>query len=423
MLLDRSKAPEYIVPADFELPAPQVRKLTDGRSLFFISTPNLDAVKLEVIGKSQRLSLPVEKSLVPSFTLQMLTEGTRQYSESQLSDFFDFHATEVHPLVTYSHEGLSLITTKKHLFEVLPVFKSLFDEATFPQASLDKKKSQRKLGIKMEREKSASRASQLFRKALFGEHHPYGLEITEEQVDLITQKELIEYYQTYLLADTELFLCGDLNEMELDVVVVALNNIPSGRKNETVAPTRSTVTYKLHEDRPDALQSSIRIGSWSIPKTHTDFHALSVFNTILGGYFGSRLIKNIREDKGHTYGINSSLAEIGDSAYWIIGADVQKMFKDEVITEIYKEINRLANDPVSPEELEVVRNYLIGQMIGRFSSSFDLIDRFRAVHHSGLDFEFYVRKLEFLRKFTAKEILEIGEKYFSNPPFVEVVVG
>jgi zinc protease len=423
MLLDRSKAPEYIIPADFELPAPQLKRLRDGRSLFFVHTPNLDAVKLEVIGKSQRLGLPLSKSLVPSFTLQMLTEGTRDLSESELSEFFDFHATEINPLLTYSHEGMSLVTTKKHLFEVLPVFSSLFEQAIFPIESLEKRKSQRKLGIRMDQEKSASRASHLFRNALYGNDHPYGQEITESHVDEVSQKDLIDYYQKSLLTDTEFFLCGDLNEQQLEQIVAILDYMPFRSAVEQVLLFPSATVLKIEEDRPQALQSSIRLGSWSIPKTHPDFQALSVFNTILGGYFGSRLIKNIREDKGHTYGISSSLAEIGDSCYWVIGADVQKAYKEEVISEIYIEISRLVSEAVSGEELEVVRNYLIGQMVGRFSSSFDLIDRFKAVHHSGLDFGFYVKKLAFLRSFSAEEILSVGQKYFGNPPFIEVVVG
>lgn len=423
MLLNRSKAPEFIIPDDFELPNPQKKKLSGNRDLFFVPTPNLEAVKLEVIGKSQRLSLPLEKSLVPSFTLQMLTEGTKTQSEAQLSEFFDFHASEVHPVVTYSHDGMSLVTTKKHLFDVIPQFISLFDQAIFPLESLEKRKSQRKLGLQMEREKSAARASQLFRKALFGEHHPYGLEITEVFVDQIDQADLLDYYQNKLFTNTEFFLCGDLNEAELEHLIALLEKIPSGAEiKQSTLPSIQT-SSSIHEDRPLAFQSSIRLGSWSIPKTHPDFQAISVFNTILGGYFGSRLIKNIREEKGHTYGINSSLNEIGESCFWVIGADVQKAFKSEVISEIYKEISRLVNEPISDDELEVVRNYLIGQMLGRFSSSFDLIDRFKSVHDSGLDFDFYVKKLEFLRKFTANDILEIGKKYYSNTPFVEVVVG
>ncbi|WP_332911320.1 M16 family metallopeptidase [Algoriphagus boritolerans] len=176
----------------------------------------------------------------------------------------------------------------------------------------------------MEREKSASRANQLFRKALFGANHPYGMEVTEGHVDTIQQKDLFDYYQTSLLSDAEFFLCGDLTEAELEETLIVLNEIPLRNGNTPNTLPDSLMTPKILEDRPQALQSSIRLGNWSIPKSHPDFLALSVFNTILGGYFGSRLIKNIREDKGHTYGINSSLSEIGDRTYWVIGADVKK---------------------------------------------------------------------------------------------------
>ena len=423
MDLDRSKAPEFIVPADFELPSPQTRHLSGNRKLYYIPTPGLDAVKLEVLGSSQRLTLVPEKSLIPSFTLQMLTEGTQDLSESQLSEFFDFHATEVHPMVTYSHEGLSMLTTKKHFFEVLPVFCSLFDQAVFPEESLEKRKSQRKLSIKLEREKSASRASGLFRKALFGENHPYGLEITEAHVDQVDQKSLLDYYRNQLWVNSEFFLCGNLTSAELGQIEESLNKLPFQKENSSGSLPPVFTTSSISEYRDGALQSSIRIGHWSISKDHPDFLALSVFSTILGGYFGSRLIKNIREDKGHTYGIFSSLAEIGSVNYWVIGADVQKAHREVVIEEIYKEINILATELVSQDELEVVRNYLIGQMISRFSSSFDLMDRFRAVHQSGLDFDFYRKKLAFLRTFTAENILGIGEKYFSSPRYIEVVVG
>lgn len=423
MLLDRTKAPEFVIPADFELVPPQVIALSGNRNLFFFPTEGLQAVKLEVVGNGQRLQLPLQKSMVPSFTLQLLSEGTSQMSEAEISEFFDFHASEVHPLISYSYEGMSVLSTKSHLSEVLPVFLSLFDEAVFPEESLQKRKSQRKLSIKMEREKSSSRASSLFRKALFGDNHPYGQEITEAHIDQVNHQDLINYYQTKLWTDTEFFLCGDLKEDELNAIAKSLNRLPFHPKTTTPDLPEKTPVPMILEERPTALQSSIRIGSWSIPKSHPDFLALSVFNTVLGGYFGSRLIKNIREDKGHTYGISSSLAEIGDYNYWVIGADVQKAYRQEVIDEIYREIGLLSKEAISPQELEVIRNYLIGQMVSRFSSSFDLLDRFRSVHHSGLDFDFYHRKLAFLRKFTAEDILEIGQKYFSNPPFTEVIVG
>lgn len=423
MALDRSKAPEFNIPSDFELITPVKLNLNSGVTIYFFKTPGIDAVKLEVIGKSARNHIPKEHVLIPSFTLQMILEGTNDYLEEELSEFFDFHATEAQPILSYTHEGLSMLSTKKHLDAVLPRFISLFSQANFPIENLEKRKSQRRLSLKLEKEKSSSRSSQLFRTALFGEDHLYGQEVNEEHIDLITPDLLKAYYSRQLWQDCEIFLSGDLDQSQLDSLCNWLEKIPSRKMQKTEPDQPVRTIQKIHEEREDALQSSLRIGNWSISKSHPDFHALSVFNTILGGYFGSRLVKNIREDKGHTYGISSSLVELGAYNYWVIGADVQKAYLSEVIQEVYAEIDRLSTELVSEEELEILRNYLVGQMLSRFSSSFDLMDRFKAVHHSGLDLSYYRQKLDFLKSVRPEDLLKIGQTYFLNPPFVEVSVG
>ncbi|MBS4073246.1 MAG: insulinase family protein [Algoriphagus sp.] len=423
MALDRSKAPEFKIPSDFELISPVKFSLNTGISVYFFKTPGIEAVKLEVIGKSARGRIPQEHVLIPSFTLQMILEGTRDFSEEELSEFFDFHATEAQPVLSYTHEGFSLLSTKKHMEAVLPRFISLFTQATFPLENLEKRKSQRRLSLKLEKEKSSSRSSQLFRTALFGAEHLYGQEVNEEHIDLITSDLLKDYYLNHLWQNCEIFLSGDLDQSQLNHLSKWLEKIPSREVTDEGLDRPVQTTLKIHEARKDALQSSLRIGDWSISKSHPDFHALSVFNTILGGYFGSRLVKNIREDKGHTYGISSSLVELGDYNYWVIGADVQKAHLNEVIQEVYIEINRLSTELVSEDELEILRNYLVGQMLSKFSSSFDLMDRFKSAHHSGLDLSYYRQKLDYLKKVTPQDLLRIGQTYFSNPPFIEVSVG
>ncbi|PZX47490.1 M16 family metallopeptidase [Algoriphagus chordae] len=423
MILDRSKAPEFKVPEDFELLPPSEYTLSNGAKFFYVPTPGLAAVKIDLLCKGQRTSLPLDQTLVSSFTLQMLQEGTKTKDAGEIAEFFDFYASEVHPILTHSHEGLGLLSTKKHLDRVLEVFISLFTEATFPEKMLEKRKSQRKLSIRLEKEKTASRANQVFRKCLFGANHPYGIEIEEAHVDSISRGQLISYYETMLWQDLEIFVTGNFDPVELENLRLLLGQLPNRSVSESVLLPGINTLLAVTEPKETSVQSSIRIGGWSIPKTHPDFIALSVFNTILGGYFGSRLIKNIREDKGHTYGIYSSLAEIGDSNYWIIAADVQKEFYPEVIKEIYHEIDLLCQVKIDADELEVVRNYLIGQMLKQFSTSFDLIDRFQAVHHSGMDLSYFTQKLAYLKEFTAEDMLIVGQKYFSKPPYIEVVVG
>ena len=423
MSLDRSKAPSFSLPSKFSLPAPQQLLLKGGRTLYFFSTPGIDAIKLEVIGKSGRTLLPLTHALVPSFTLQMLQEGTSRATSQALAEFFDFHAAEVHPYLSYSQEGMSLLSIKKHLLTLLPTFISLFSEASFPVENLEKRKSQRRLSLKLDQEKSASRASQLFKTSLFGSEHPIGQEITEAHIDIISPALLQEYYQQHLWKDCEVFLCGDFSAEELRVLITQLNQLPLKDEPQRLVETVPMPTPLPNEDRADAMQSSVRVGSWSIPKTHADYPALAVFNTLLGGFFGSRLVKNIREDKGHTYGISSSLVEVRGHAYWVVAADVKKVYLGEVLDEISKEIKQLCTVPVETDELEVLRNYLIGQLFTKFSSPFDLSDQFKVVHFSGLDFSFYESRLDFLKKFTAEDLLSIGKRYYSDPPLVEISVG
>jgi predicted Zn-dependent peptidase len=423
MSVDRSKAPQFSLPTEFALPAPQQFQLGCGSSVFYFSTPGIDAVKLEVIGNSSRSLLPNSHALIPSFTLQMLQEGTSQYTAQQLAEFFDYHGAEVYPNLSYTQEGLSLLCIKKHLFTILPTFISLFSEALFPKENLEKRKSQRQLSLKLEQEKPSSRASQLFKKGLFGPNHPFGQEITEAHISEITPALLQAYYQDHLWKDCTLFLSGDFKAQELEDLLATFNQLPlkkGAKKQGLPAPLATPI---LLEDRADAVQSSIRLGGWSIPKHHADFPALAVFNTLLGGYFGSRLVKNIREDKGHTYGIHSSLVELDEYAYWIIAADVKKAHQEEVFAEIEKEIQLLSTELADAEEIEILRNYLIGQLFTKFSSPFDLIDQFKGVYYAGLDFSFYEKRFSYLKKFTASDLLAIGKRYFTSSERVQVRVG
>jgi predicted Zn-dependent peptidase len=353
----------------------------------------------------------------------MLQEGTAKLTAHQLAEFFDYHGAEVYPTLSYTQEGLSLICIKKHLPTILPIFLSLFSEARFPEENLAKRKSQRALSLKLDQEKPSSRAGQLFKKGLFGPNHPFGQEITEAHISEITSALLQAYYQDHLWKDCSLFLSGDFKAQELEQLLATLNQLPlkQGAKKEGLpAPTS---TPSLVEDRADAVQSSIRLGAWSIPKHHEDFPALAVFNTLLGGYFGSRLVKNIREDKGHTYGIHSTLVELDQYAYWVIAADVKKAHQEEVFAEIDKEIQILRTVLASSEEIEILKNYLIGQLFTKFSSPFDLIDQFKGVYYAGLDFSYYEKRFETLKKFTAEDLLAIGNRYFSSPDRVQVRVG
>lgn len=423
MTVDRSVAPVFQIPDHIDFPKPQQRTLKNGVHLYFIPTPEIGAVKLELMADSPALLGKEEKKLLAYFTLHMLTEGTKSKSSAVLDDFFDTYATEVEVTSTFEHQGLSLLTTKKHFHTVLPVFRELLTEAVFPEKELAKRKSQKALSLSIMQEKTGNRASQLFRQQLFGENHTYGQIADEQDVAAIEREDLIGFYEQQLWTNVEVFLSGDLNKEELDFIDHVLGDLPVKAVQQKPSHFINAAHPRIIEDRNNALQSSIRIGCHLLPKSHPEYFGFWVFNVFLGGYFGSRMIKNIREDKGHTYGIYSSIGSLKTTDYWVVMADVIKENREEVIEEIYKEINKLQQEAISHDELETVRNYLVGNLLSNFSSSFELISRFKSVHQAGLDLGFYKKQLEYIKHFDPKQIQEIGGKYLLKDQMVEVIVG
>ena len=423
MSIDRNQAPPYSIPEKIHLSHPELRVLANGIPLYYIPFPKIDAVKVEVILPLKIAESKPYQPLLPLFMLHMLLEGTKQLSSDKLDDFFDFHGSEVDIISGHERQGLSLLTTKKHLLKVLPVFRSLFTEATFPEKELKKRKSQKKLSISIKNEQTASRAHQLIRESLFAKDHPFGYQVTEEDVDRFTREDLKDFYEKEFLIAPQIFLTGQLSEQELFQIENSFSDLPLSTEQPTFIPTGEIHHSRKVETKPGALQSSIRIAKWMIPKSHADYLSLSVFNTLLGGYFGSRLIKNIREEKGYTYGINSFLGELNGNEYWMVVADVKGGHGDAVIQEVYKEIERLKTEPVSAVEMEIIRNYLLGNLLANFSSPFDQMGHFQQVHFQGLDLNYYTRYLEAIKNFDAEDIMAMANRYFDQKQMVEVIVG
>lgn len=320
MILDRTIAPGFQIPEQITFPSPIKRTLKNGVHLYFIPTPEIGAVKLEINADSNRVTGMEDKKLVSYFTLNLLLEGTSSKSSTDLDNFFDTYASEVEVISNFEHNGLGLLTTKKHFATALPVFRELMTEAIFPEKELAKRKSQKALSISIQKEQNGNRASNLFRQQLFGDSHPFGQIAEEQDVEAISREDLLSFYADKLWVNPEVFLAGDLTDEEVNLVCETLGNLPIIKVESQNPDFINQKKSRVKESKENALQSSLRVGCHLIPKTHPEYFGLWVFNIFLGGYFGSRLIKNIREDKGHTYGIHSSIGSLKNADYWIVMA-------------------------------------------------------------------------------------------------------
>ena len=176
-------------------------------------------------------------------------------------------------------------------------------------------------------------------------------------------------------------------------------------------------------ERPDALQSAIRLGQISVNRSHPDFVGIQVLSTILGGYFGSRLMANIREDKGYTYGIGAGLSAFKHTGCFVIASEVGVAVCEAALEEIRKEMTLLQQEPVSAEELDLVRNYILGSFLGSLENTLSHADKFKNIYFSGLGYDYYDRYIKTVKSITSDTLQGLAQQYFNFDDMQRVVVG
>ena len=160
-----------------------------------------------------------------------------------------------------------------------------------------------------------------------------------------------------------------------------------------------------------------------ISSTHVDYAGMQVLNTVFGGYFGSRLMSNIREDKGYTYGIGSSVVPLRKEGYFCISSEVGVDVRAAAVNEIYLELKRLRTELVPESELNLVRNYMLGSFQRNIDGPFSLADRFKSILTAGMGYEYYTRYLETIQNITAEELLRLASTHLHEDSLYELVVG
>lgn len=423
MHLDRTIAPDFRTIQTVYFPAPQAISLDNNQPLYIINVGHQPIVRLEVLLEAGSWHEKIEGSSF--FTVKMLTEGTLKHSSVQISNHFDQIGAFVELSHTPDRANVVVYGLTKHLGTILEMVVELLSEATFPEKEFNDLRNISLQNLQINLEKNGYLASNRLKERLFGQHHPYGRSQQESVIDALNQQDLHNFYTKRIKGQPfRVFLSGQIQATEIALVNQYLGQMPI---HDTVLEKPIHVAKPQLEpyilDKPDAMQSSIKLGRRLFPRKHPDFYRMIVANEVLGGYFGSRLMRNIREEKGFTYGISSSMAQMRHEGYWVIGTDVKKEFAQATLDEIKKEITILQNEFVPEAELETVKNYLSGEFAGSLNTPFEIADRVRLMVLEDLNPDFFSNYIQRLRVITKEEIRDIAQKYWQWDDLQQVIVG
>lgn len=421
-MLDRTKAPqaEPVSKISFQQVEPSRSNNCD---LFILNAGEQDAVRLELIFDSG-----IWNEVQPQaarFTAAMLKEGTKNLKSSEVAEIFASQGAFLDIKSGFDRTTLTVYCLSRSLVDLLPTVSEIITSPAFRESDLSVLKDQALQKHKIDLEKSSFLASSYFRGYLFGQDHPYGRIVRESDINAITTETLKKHHQNSLLhSKLDIHLAGKVNDTMVSSIDSHISKHWAGDGAPSATGTSSNDDVnRVYIEKKQSLQTSLRIGRNCIRKVDKDFPKLVVANEIFGGFFGSRLMKNIREEKGFTYGIYSQVVPLKQESYFVIGSDVIKESRDEAIDEIRKELLNLIQNPPEDGELELVKNYMIGSFQSEVNTAFALADKFKGIHYHGLGYEYYDTLFGTIRNITPSEISDITKQYLDPDSLLHIAVG
>ncbi|HRR12096.1 MAG TPA: pitrilysin family protein, partial [Tenuifilum sp.] len=348
-------------------------------------------------------------------------------TSQQIAEELDFYGSFLEPSFSRDFASVTFYTIGKHFYRSLDVLADILTNPTYPQHELELFCKKGKQSLLVDLEKVSTLSRQRFFSALFGSNHPYGSFATPNDYDVLSQTDLVQFRNRYHKASNGLIvIAGKVDAKQVDFLVNGFNN-PIFEQCDDIElglPSFTTTDYRVFSYKKDAVQAALRIGRVLPKRNHPDMPGLVVLNTILGGYFGSRLMRNIREDKGFTYGISSFIIPMAELSALVVSTEVGSAFTEKTVDEVFKEMIKLQTEPVSNDELELVRGYMTGQVLRTFDGPFAIADSLASLfQYNNLDFEYINNLIRTINEITPTQLLGLAKKYLDVDRMVVSIAG
>ncbi|MFZ1530218.1 MAG: pitrilysin family protein [Ferruginibacter sp.] len=425
-MLDRKSAPPITDAVNFDLRLKPYGyfELNNGVPVYTIDAGAQDLLQLEMVFYAGNW-FEQQKGVAAASNF-MLKNGTSKRTAFQINEDFDYYGAYCNRHCYNETATLTLHTLNKHLEKLLPVVTDMLTDSVFPEQELEIYKQNSKQRLQVNLKKAEFVAGRLIDAALYGEQHPYGVYTNMPDVDALQVGPLKDFYkQYYLQGQCAIFVAGKIPANLQALLNEHFGSLqltkPSFKVLQTAVAPAAEKKYRVEND-PKAVQGAIRIAQPFPNRHHPDFKKVMVLNNLFGGFFGSRLMANIREDKGYTYGIYSYLQNHTQQSAWLISTEAGKDVCEATIEEVYKEMKLLRELPVAADELLVVKNYMMGSILGDLDGPFQIMAKWKNIVLNDLDEGYFYGSVDAIKTVSPAELQELANKYLQPEKFYEMIV-
>lgn len=425
-MLNRNLQPKITDATAFNIQLKPYRyfELDNGIPVYAIDSPEQEVTLVEWVFYAG--SAYDEKNLTASAVNFLLKNGTKNKSAFEINEFFEFYGAYLSRSCYTETATIKLHCLSKYLLQLLPVVRELLTESIFPEDELALYKQNQKQHLEVYLKKCDFVANRMIDRYLFGMSHPYGKYSSTLDFDNLERGLLLQFYKDYYVnGKCILFISGNLPGNIDTLLNQNFGTLLCNKKmTGAISYNKTPDPEKIHSIINDAnsVQGAIRIARDFPNRHHPDFPKAMFLNNILGGYFGSRLMSNIRENKGYTYGIHSYLQNNIHESAWVITTEAGRDVCEATISETFKEMERLRNEQVSEDELHLVRNYMMGSLLGLIDGPFQIISRWKNYILNGLDENYFNNYVLTIKNIQAEELQQLANKYLQPEAFYQLTV-
>lgn len=398
--------------------------LDNGIPVYAVNAGAQDVLQMEMVFYAGNFF--EQKKGIAAATNFLLKNGTSKRSALQINEAFEYYGAYCNRACYNETAVLTLHTLTRHIDKLLPVIEDMLSDSVFPGQELEIYKQNSRQRLQVNLQKCEFVAGRLIDSYLYGNNHPYGMYSNLPDIDSLDVAEVKEFYrQYYLRGQCVIFVAGKIPQSLSKLLNEHLGKLQLGKPPVTL-PAReiSPATEKKYRIQNDvaAVQGAIRLASAFPNRHHPDFKKAIILNNVFGGFFGSRLMSNIREDKGYTYGIHSYLQNHIQQSAWMISTEAGKDVCEATIEEVYKEMKKLREEKIAEEELMLVRNYMIGGILGDLDGPFQIIAKWKNIILNNLAASYFYDSVDEIKTVSADELQELANKYLQPEKFYELVV-
>lgn len=415
------REPPVRIPKELEVIAERKSVSPKGVNIYSIPCAEYDVVRVSFVFHAGVKFQ--QRPFVATSVLSMLAEGSPRRTAQEIAEMLDFYGIYYDTSIDRDYAIVTVCSVAKFAEKALEILSDFLLDPLFPEDELVTHRQKRKQEIAMQRAKVDFIAREQFLRALYGDRHPYGAIYDPAEYDTLTREDLIAFYRGNFTRD-RLFavVSGVTGDSLIDRVKEIADRFPEGAASSYV-PSVPVRTKRVYIEKPGVSQSAVRIGRLLFPRTDPDYVGMVVLNTILGGYFSSRLVNVLREEKGYTYGAYAGVINMEESGYMVVSTEVIASATRDAVELIFAELDRLTAEPVGEAELNLVKNVMIGEMMRVLDGPFGIADVTIENIQNDTDNGSVHRMVRAINAITPEELQRLAQKYFVREAFSTVIVG